>query len=143
MRCVTDHGIGERDLAVRDLLHFGVNGAHGLDETVQFRQGLGLGGLHHEGARHGERQGGGVEAEVDQSLAHVLRGDTARLGHGTQIQDALVGHQSPVTGVQGGEHVRERLGNVVGAQHCRARGLGEALGAGHGNVHPGDGQDTR
>ena len=102
---------------------------------------LGLGRLHHQGAGHRERQGGGVEAVVDQALGHVL-GRHAGLGREfAQVQDALVRDQAARAGVEHREVLIQPGRNIVRREQRRLGGLGEALAAHELHVRPGDRQD--
>ena len=76
--------VGRVDGLLRD-------GLHGIDEAVEFFQRLALGGLDHEraGDDHGEADGVGMEAVVDEALGDVS-GLDAELGLELVAEDDLV-----------------------------------------------------
>ena len=128
---MVDDGAFVGHLAVDDFLDLGADGAHCLDETIQLAQVLGLGGLHHEGAGHRESQGRGVEAKVYEALGDVRGGDPRGVGKRAQIQDAFMGHQASIAGVEHREGIFQGLGQVICAQNCVGGGLSKSLRAAH------------
>src|SRR5690606_9774773 len=60
---------------------------------------------------------------------------------GAEIDDALVSDEAGVAAVEDGEEFLETLGNVVGLEDRELGGLGEAGGARHADIHPGNDED--
>ncbi|MNM52925.1 hypothetical protein D3C81_640150 [compost metagenome] len=115
---------------------------HRCAEAVQFFLGLTLGRLDHQRASHREGHGRGMEAEVDQALGHVLDADAAAVLERAQVEDALVGDQSVLAGVQHRVVFLQAAGDVVGTEDRQLRGALEPFPAHHADVHPGDRQDA-
>ena len=127
----------------RHLFDLGPDGDHGVAEAVELGQVLALGRLDHQRAGHREAHRRRVEAVVDEALGDVVDGDTGRLGQGSQVEDALVGHQPVLPGVEDREGRRQARRHVVGGQHGRLGGVRQALARQHPDVGPADGEDAR
>ncbi len=128
-------------LAALDLDDLGVDGDHRLDEAVDLGLRFRLGRLDHQGARHREAHGRGVEAEVHQALGHVFVADAGLVLQWTQVDDALVRDQAVVAGVQHRVVRGQAARDVVGVEDRHFGGRSEACGAHHRDVHPRDRQD--
>ncbi|MNP48457.1 hypothetical protein D3C76_1425800 [compost metagenome] len=60
-----------------------------------------------------------MEAVIDQALGHVFDADTAAVLERAQIENALVGHQPVLAGIQHRIVLLQAPGNVVGTQNCQ------------------------
>ena len=121
-------------------LHFPVNGNHRVAKTVQLSLRFALRRLDHEraGNRPGQRRR--VKTVIHQPLGHVLGGDILEPA---QIQNALVRDQIAMTAIKRREIILQPPGDVVRVQDGKLGGLGQAVRAHHGNVHPRNRQDAR
>ena len=128
---------------VDNLLDLRTDGAHRRNETIQLSLVLRLGRLHHQRARNRERQGGGVEAVINQALGHIGCCHARLVRQLAQVQDALVANQAIGAGVEHREAVIELTRNVVGVEHRVCRGAAQSLRTRHGDVGPGNRQHTR
>ena len=124
-----------------DLVDLGADRGHCGDKSVQLGEVLGLCRLDHQRARDRKAHRGCVEAEVDEPLGDVVDGHAGRRRQGAQVEDALVGDQAALAGVQDWEVRGQPSCQVVRAEHGDLRGLGQSGGPHHPDVGPGDGQD--
>ncbi len=100
MRRVTQGAVLDRPLPFLDAPDLVADRDHRVAESIELGQVLRLGGLDHQGARDRERHRRRVEPEVDETLGDVLHRHAGRLGHRSQVEDALVGDESVGPGVE-------------------------------------------
>src|SRR5690606_36682251 len=116
------------------------DGQHGVDETVQLRLRLALGGLHHQGAGDREGHGGRMEAEVHQAFGDVLFGDAGGRLEWAYVENALVGNPAIAPAVEHGIGLAQPPGNVVGIENGHLRGPTQTTTTHECDIGPADRQ---
>src|SRR4029453_12329578 len=140
--CLAQRRVLNSEIAGGDLLDFGADGDHGFDETGDLHEVLRLCGLHHKGSGNRERQRGSVEAEVDEALGNIFSCNACAGSQFTEVQDAFVGYEPALAGVEHGEVLVEPGSNVVRSQQGGLGGFGEPLAAHELHVSPGNREHT-
>src|SRR3546814_19852623 len=90
VRGVLQHVVVAVALAAFDLRDLFAYGDHGVDETVELGQALGLGGFDHQRAGHREAHGGRIETVVHTALGDVFGADAAAVFQRAHIHAAFV-----------------------------------------------------
>ena len=139
---VTRLGEGSVKTAGGDVRNLAADGQHRVAEAIQLGQVLAFGRFHHQGAGHRERHSGSVEAVVDESFGDVLDGDPGLLGDRPQIEQALVGNEALLTGVEQGECLPDPGSDVVGSENRVFRRTGESVAPHQTQVDPRDHEDA-
>ena len=140
MRGVLERVVGFVGLAVHHGLHFGVDRDHRVAEAVELALRFALGGLDHERAGDGEGHRGRMVAVIHEALGGIFDFEAVFFPR-AEIDDALVGDEAGVAAVEDREIGREAGGDVVGFEDRVLGRLGEAVGAHHADIHPGDDED--
>ena len=83
-----------------------------------------------------------MEPVVDQPLGDVVDSDVRIAVHGSCVDDALVGDESIVAGIENGVVVFEFPSDIIGAEDGDLGGSFQTFGSHHPDVHPGDRQDA-
>ncbi|ENO95722.1 putative metal-dependent RNase [Thauera phenylacetica B4P] len=140
-------GVDERvvpgvELAAGDLGDLLADRDHRVAEAIELGLRLALGRLDHQRAGHREGHRRRMEAEVHQALGHVVDADAGAVLERTQVEDALVRDQAVLAAVEHRVVRLEALGDVVGVEDRRHRGVAQAVTAHQRDVGPGDRQDA-
>ena len=83
-----------------------------------------------------------MEAVVHQALGDVVIGDPGLRGNRANVNDGLVSDEPIVAGVEHGIVLAQACCDVVGGEHCRGSGAGQAIGAHHAHIGPRDRQNA-
>src|SRR5690606_36279496 len=116
------------------------DGQHGVDETVELRLRLALGGLRHQGAGDREGAGGRMSAEVHRALGTVLFGDVGGRLERAYDENALVGNPAIAPAVEHGIGLAQPPGNVVGIENGYFRVPAQATTTHECDIGPADRQ---
>ena len=115
---------------------------HRAAEPFELLERLAFGGLDHERATDGKGHRRRMESVVDQPLGDVVDSDVRIAVHGSCVDDALVGDESIVAGIENGVVVFEFPSDIIGAEDGDLRGSFQTFGSHHPDVHPGDRQNA-
>ena len=126
-----------------DLPNFLPDPDHRIHEAIELLARLALRGLDHERAGYWERHRGRMEAVIDDPLGNVLHFDSGRGLERPHVENALVGDESMIAGVEHRVVVLEPVGDVIGAEDRDLRRLGQSFLSHQCDVGPGDRQDRR
>ena len=142
---VLEHVVVAIGLAGLDLTNLLADRDQRIHKPIQLALRLALRGLDHQRARHGERDRRRMESVVDQPLGDILDIDARRALERTRVDDALVGDEAMLAGVQ--QLVMpaflQPARDVVGAENRHLRGERQAIPTHHRDVGPRDRQNGR
>ena len=126
-------------LDLGDLL---ADGDERIGKAVELFSGFGLGGLNHDGAADRPGDGGGVKAVIHEPLGYIIHLNPGGGLERPKIHDEFMG--DPAAGATEEDRVvgGEFLGQIVSVQEGHLGATGEATGPDHGQIHPGNDQNT-
>ena len=83
-----------------------------------------------------------METVIHQPFGNIVHGDIATVPHGAQVKYAFMGHHAVLAGIQDWVVITQPGGDVVCDQDGDQGRPAQSVRPHHGDIGPGDGQDT-